>query len=206
MEALKLQSDGFDTYTYADYASWDTDQRYELIDGIPYLMAAPSENHQTIAGEIFRQLSNFLIGKPCKALMSPFDVCINALGDDDDTVLQPDVLVVCGRSKMDGKRCNGAPDMVVEVVSPSSGKKDRLLKLPKYQKAGVRECWIVEPKTRTVQVGVLTKGKYAVAAYGEADTVPVGILEGCSIDLGLVFADMSPEGGKAKGGFRYIRA
>jgi len=176
-------------YTYADYALLDDDKRYEVIDGVIYLMSpAPTEAHQDIGGEIFRQLANFLFGKPCKVFISPFDVCLNAAGDDDVTVVQPDILVVCDRTKLDGKRCNGAPDFVIEILSPSSAARDTMLKFHKYMHAGVREYWIVDPKGKIVQVCILKDGRYETEVLEEPDEIPVQTLDGCTIDMKLVFA------------------
>ena len=132
-------------YTYADYVTWPGDERWELIDGVPYAMSpAPTIGHQRIAGEIHRQLANFLKGKPCEAFIAPVDVRLNA-DNDDDIVVQPDVLVVCDKNKLDGKCCNGAPDFVVEILSPSTADHDRVNKFQVYVAAGVREYWIVDP-------------------------------------------------------------
>jgi len=176
-------------YTYADYASWDDENRYELIDGVAYMMSAPSVGHQRIITEMLRQLANFLRGKQCEVFVSPFDVCLNARGDDDDTVVQPDLLVICNSSILDKKRCNGAPDLVIEIVSPSSSRHDRFRKLNKYLYAGVREYWIVDPDDKILNVHTLENDKYVIAAYGSDDTVPVNVLEGCEINLSDVFAD-----------------
>jgi Uma2 family endonuclease len=103
-------------FTYADYAEWDTDERYELIGGVPYLMSpAPSVRHQEIVGELYTIFRNFLADKPCRAFISPIDVRLNA-GAEDDTVLQPDVIVVCDKGKIGDNSINGAPDLVVEVL------------------------------------------------------------------------------------------
>ena len=175
-------------YTYADYESWDDDKRYELIDGVAYLISAPSITHQSILGELYLQLALFLKGKKCKVFIAPCDVCLTGLGDDDTTVVQPDVLVVCDESKIaDGKRCNGAPDMTIEVLSPSSTRRDLFLKLEKYKSAGVREYWIVSPDTKTVNVHILVDGQYVITSYQRSDTVPVSILDGCNIELTEVF-------------------
>ncbi|MDR0310315.1 MAG: Uma2 family endonuclease, partial [Acidobacteriota bacterium] len=115
MEALQKD----ERYTYADYASWDTEERYELIDGVPYLMSpAPLRKHQSILFELSGQFRNFLKGKPCKAFAAPFDVRLNA-DTYDDTVVQPDLVVICDKLKLDAKGCVGAPDMVIEILSPS---------------------------------------------------------------------------------------
>ena len=176
-------------YTYADYASWDDENRYELIDGVAFIMSAPSTVHQRILTEMLRQLANFLYGKQCEVFIAPFDVCLNARGDDDDTVVQPDILVICDDSKLDKKRCNGAPDLVIEIVSPSSSRHDRFKKLNKYLYAGVREYWIVDPDDKILTVHVLEDSKYVIGAYGSDDSVPVNVLEGCEINLSEVFAD-----------------
>jgi segregation and condensation protein B len=134
-------------YTYADYLTWDDKVRYELIDGMPYMMASPSQKHQEISGELFRQLGNFLLGKPCKPFHAPFDVRLNA-NKSDDTVVQPDLLVVCDHSKLDGKSVNGAPDFIIEILSPSTMSYDLIIKLNKYMRSGVREYWVVDPESR----------------------------------------------------------
>ena len=173
-------------YTYEDYASWETDERYELIDGVPYLMAAPSFEHQDICAELLTQFRVFLKGKTCKAIAAPLDVRLN-VHDGDDTVVQPDLLVVCDRSKIDEKGVNGAPDLAVEILSPSSGNKDGFLKYQKYLRAGVREYWIVDPESKTVHVHLLNGGTYIGRMYEGGEPVPVHVLEGCAIDLAAVF-------------------
>ena len=174
-------------YTYADYESWDDDYRYELIDGIAYLMSAPTYKHQGILGELYRQLANFLKGKSCKVYLSPCDVCLTGLGDEDDTVVQPDIIVVCDESKLDNRICNGAPDMTIEILSPSTAKRDLFLKLEKYLAAGVREYWIVDPDAETVNVHLLENGRYVISSFGRNDTIPVSVLVGCNIELSEVF-------------------
>ena len=174
--------------TYSDYVNWDDDIRCELIAGIPHMMSSPSEAHQAISFELTRQLGNFLMGKPCKAFAAPFDVRLNA-NDADDTVVQPDILVVCDMSKLDGKACAGAPDLVIEILSPSSARLDKVIKYRLYQNAGVREYWIVDVETKTVQVCVLKNGEYFMKAYTDIDSAPVDVLEGCIIGLSDVFAE-----------------
>lgn len=185
-------------YTYTDYLSWPEDERIEIIDGVPYhtyggpiiegapvMQAAPSRAHQEISVEMVRQLANFLKGKPCKVYSAPFAVRLN----EDETVLEPDIAVVCDSSKLNDKGCKGAPDLVVEILSPSTARKDRMVKLQRYQQAGVREYWIVDPDTKTVQVCILENGRYFVTAYADNDTAPVKVLDGCSIDLREVFSE-----------------
>jgi Uma2 family endonuclease len=186
MEALRQDK----RYTYAEYAGWPDDgKRYELIDGVVYMMApAPTWEHQDISAELLTQLRVFLKGKPCKAFAAPFDVRLNASAGDD-TVVQPDLVVVCDRLKLSGAGCVGAPDFVVEILSRTSANRDRVLKFNQYLKAGVREYWIVDPDSKTVIVNILDNGRYYTTAYGETDTVSVNILEGCTISLSDVFAE-----------------
>lgn len=174
------------SYTFEDWLSWDEGVRAEIMDGALVMMAPPSQKHQEIMGEIFRQLATFLKGKSCKVFPAPFGV---RLAQDEHTALEPDIVVVCDRKKLDGKVCNGAPDMVVEVSSPSTARHDRLVKYHKYLHAGVREYWIVDPDTKTVQVFLLEGGKYVVNAYGDTDVVSVSVLEDCQITLEDVFAE-----------------
>ena len=186
--ALAYNRDGY--YTYSDYLTWEDDERWELIDGKPYLMSAPNENHQLLLGEIFRQLANFLKGKKCKVYFSPFDVRLNH-DTLDDTVVQPDVLVVCDKNKTaDGKTVKGAPDLAIEILSPSNPKHDTVIKFKKYMEAGVREYWIVDPKAKTVAVNILENGKYNTRICGETEKLPVCVLENCVVDLGEVFSEM----------------
>jgi Uma2 family endonuclease len=176
-------------YTWADYLTWDDNVRYELIDGIPYMMSpAPSLAHQTISNELSFQLTSFLKGSPCKLFTAPCDVRLNA-ADGDNTVVQPDLLVVCDKTKLDGKACVGAPDMIIEILSPSTEHRDRVVKLNLYQRAGVREYWMVDPDSRAVHVCILKNNEYILRAYTDADTVPVHVLEGCGINLADVFAE-----------------
>jgi len=174
--------------TYADYAALDDANRYELIDGVIHLMApGASESHQDASGELFLQLGMFLRDKKCKLYHPPFDVCLNAEGDGDTTVVQPDLFVVCDLSKLDGKRCNGAPDLVIEILSPSSAGRDNLLKYNIYMNAGVREYWIVDPNDKIVRICLLKDKKYETTDFINPDILPVNVLEGCQIDMKRVF-------------------
>ena len=174
-------------YTYDDYCTWGDDERWELIDGLPYAMApGPTRAHQSISGNIYFQLKQFLRGKPCDVYIAPFDLRLNA-DTKDNTVVQPDIMVVCDESKLHDRCCVGAPDMVVEVLSPSSARRDRWLKFEQYRMTGVREYWIVDPDTKTVSVHTLKNGEYTANAYSDEDTVPVRVLEGCSINMEEVF-------------------
>ena len=175
-------------YTYADYLTWDDDARYELIDGIPYMLASPNTAHQRICMALSNQLYDFLKGKPCEVFAAPYDVRLNA-GEDDDTVVQPDLLVVCDKSKLGEKSCVGAPDLIIEILSPSSAARDKVLKFNKYWRAGVREYWIVYPDSQTVTVHVLMDGNYVTREYADTDNVSMSVLDGCVISLPDVFAE-----------------
>ena len=180
--AYKLE----ETYTYEDYLSWDDDERYELIDGIVYMMAAPSIAHQAILSELLGTIWSFLKGKPCKVFAAPFDVRLFPEEDlSDTTVVQPDIVVVCDPSKLsDGKACRGAPDLVIEILSDSSVIIDRNVKAEKYLEAGVKEYWVVSAKNLEVLVNVLTGARYVSTVY--RDRVPSTVLPGLTIDLQMV--------------------
>jgi len=174
-------------YTYSDYCLWDETGRWELIEGIPYAMSpAPSTRHQEISGGLHRELAAFLKGKACKVFHAPFDVRLNAAGEDD-TVVQPDLVVICDRSKIDDRGCKGAPDMIIEIISPSSARHDRFIKFQLYQKFGVREYWIVDPDTNTVAAHVLKNDVYTTRVYGDTDAIPVNALSDYTIDLREIF-------------------
>jgi Uma2 family endonuclease len=176
-------------YAYADYALWETDDRYELIDGYPYMMSAPSISHQRVLVELTFQFVSLLKGKPCEVFVAPLDVCLFGLGDDDETVVQPDLIVICDKSKLDAKRCNGAPDMVIEILSPSSQAHDTRRKLDKYHQAGVKEYWIVDPDKKRLMIHMLVGGKYKVKEFDATAIVTAHVLGGSKIYLAEVFAE-----------------
>jgi len=185
MEALRKD----EYYTYDDYLKWEDAERCELIDGEIYAMSpAPTWKHQGISSNLHGQLFDFLKGKPCKVFAAPFDVRLNA-GTYDNTVVQPDLVVICDRSKLSGTGCAGAPDMVIEILSPSTAGYDRVDKFNQYLIAKVREYWIVDPESKTVSVHVLKDGEYITRAYAKTAKVPVHVLEGCVIDLADVFEE-----------------
>jgi Uma2 family endonuclease len=182
-------------FTYSDYLTWPDDERWEIIYGVAYAMSpAPGMRHQELSGEIFRQLANYLKGKPCKPFAAPFDVRLSENESTSDnyieTVVQPDIVVVCDRSKLDDKGCKGAPDLVIEITSPSTAKNDVTIKFDLYQSNAVKEYWIIQPEDQTVMVFKLQDNrKYAAPErYAANGRLPVPLLGDLVIDLGEVFA------------------
>jgi Uma2 family endonuclease len=158
------------------------------MDGEAYMMAAPSRIHQEISMVLSTMLHNCLEGKTCKVYAAPFVVRLFPAEDlGDDTVVEPDITVVCNLSRLDDRGCNGAPDFIIEIVSPSTARYDRIVKFNKYLEAGVREYWIVDPEIKAVSAYVLEDGRYTAAVYDDAGTAPVTVLPGCGIDLKAVF-------------------
>ena len=185
-ERMDLMEEPMKKSTLDDYLSLPDDQRVELIDGIFYDMAVPAAGHQAIGGYIHKLLLDHVIAKggKCLPLMSPLDV---QLDQDDYTVVQPDVVIVCDREKFRNGRVFGAPDFVAEVLSPSTRKKDMILKLVKYSDAGVREYWMIDPLKKKVIVYDLENEELPVL-YGFEDQVPVRIWNGeCVIDFAAIY-------------------
>jgi Uma2 family endonuclease len=174
-------------HTYGDYLHWADEVRYELIDGEAYLMAppAPTVSHQNVAGEIYFQIRRALEGKPCQALIAPVDVRLPKANEADeaiDTVVQPDVLVVCDQSKISERGVRGAPDWVVEVLSPSTAGHDQGEKRRVYERAGVREYWLVHPIDRVLIIYRLLDNKYGKPDVQElAGETPIRVLPGVVI-------------------------
>ncbi|MDR1024173.1 MAG: Uma2 family endonuclease [Treponema sp.] len=145
-----------------------------------------SRIHQEISGNIYYALRSFLEGKPCKVYAAPFAVRLFPAEDEsDDTVVEPDITVVCDSSKLDDRGCKGAPDLIIEIASPATARYDRIVKFNKYREAGVREYWIAGPEERAVFAYTLKNGEYTAAVYEK--TAPVAVLPGCEIDLAAIF-------------------
>ena len=180
-------------YTFADLLAWNDNTRYELFDGQPVALASPSDVHQRISMALSVQLGSYLMGKKCNVYAAPFDVRLfEEYGDspeDVDTVLQPDLIIVCDPNKVDRRGVHGAPDLIIEILSPATAQYDRLVKFNLYQRAGVREYWIIDPTSRVVSTYTLENGKYQAAAYGADSSVRVDILDDCTIDLSTVFPE-----------------
>lgn len=182
-----------EVFSFADYLSWEESDHMELLDGAPIMMAPPSRMHQKISVELTRQLANFLDGRKCEVYAAPFAVRLFAQTEDSpedvQTVLQPDISVVCDQEKLDKYGCRGAPDVVMEILSPSTIRHDRFIKFNAYQRAGVREYWIVSPQEQMVQV-FLRKDTLLLPheVYESGDIAKVNTLDGCFIELAKVFA------------------
>lgn len=182
-------------YTYADILTWPEDERWELIDGVPYNMTpAPSTYHQSLISELMTQFGIFLRNYPCRHFTAPFDVRLPAPAEDSmtaSTVVQPDLVVVCESEKLDARGCAGAPTLVVEITSPSTSAKDLREKRAVYERAGVPEYWLFLPADKTVLVFTLNEQRRydAPAVFANGEQMPVGVLPGLFIDLGLVFAE-----------------
>lgn len=179
--------------TYANYLEWDESKRAEIIDGKLYDMASPTPAHQMILGELLGQIRDFLKGKPCKVISARLAVRLfEKDGDspkDVDTVVEPDIMVVCDRNKFDERGIKGAPDLIIEILSPWNERHDIIVKYDLYERAGVREYWIVDPKAEDVKVFLLDeKGFLKPTEYYSADdTAKITVLNDCPIDLKAVF-------------------
>jgi Uma2 family endonuclease len=197
-------------FTYADYKEWDLEEgeRFELIYGEAYAMASPNERHQAILTELLTQFQIFLRGKPCKVYPAPFDVRLFYEEDEsDDTVVQPDIMVICDEKKRGHEGCRGAPDLVVEILSPSNMAIEMERKFNLYRKAGVQEYWVVDPEnqgltvyhfkrdTSSERLGLVKLDERPqdntifTYTYRNTDTVPVAVLPGLTISLEQAFAE-----------------
>jgi Uma2 family endonuclease len=191
--ARKLEIDK--KYSYADYLTWPDDERWEIIDGVPYNMSpAPTINHQRISVELVRQIANYLIDKTCEIFDSPVDVRFPKGKNNNDKeifdVVQPDIIVVCDKDKIeDDKSCLGAPDIAIEILSPSTASKDFIKKRRLYEKNKVKQYWIVEPQEKEIYIYKLQdNGIYgSPEEYTKSDKIKVEDFEGLEIDLSMVF-------------------
>ncbi len=183
---LKRQGD----YTIEDYYAWPEEERVELIDGEIIKMDAPSVIHQSILSDLTVAFSNYVHknGGECRVFPAPLDV---QLDRDDRTMVQPDVVIICGRDRLRRKVIYGAPDLVVEILSASTAKKDTIKKLRKYAEAGVREYWIVDPDHKRIAVYDKLPEILLPKSYTFADLVPVGIWDGnCWVDFREIYEEI----------------
>lgn len=185
-------------YSYADYYKWQFEERVELIKGKIFKMSpSPNPYHQELTGDIHALLHNFLRKKPCKVYFAPFDVRLPVKSTEDKeiyTVLQPDICVICDLSKIDRRGCVGAPDLVIEVLSPGNSAKELKKKKEVYEESCVKEYWVVSPKYQNFLVYTLQEGKFqAPIVKVPGETVTSTILHGFEIDLSELFENADPD-------------
>lgn len=184
------------TYSYADYLSWRFQELVELIRGkVLRRMSAPTDYHQVVVGEIFGSLHSYLRRKPCQVRVAPYDVRLPRPGSTADeaiyTVVQPDICVICDLAKIEPRGCLGAPDLIVEVLSPGTAARDWKDKFDLYEETGVGEYWIVDPLAQDLSAFVRDAGtgRYRLAGeYSQAGPVPCATLP----ELGLLWEDVFP--------------
>ena len=189
-------------FTYKDYCTWPEDERWELIDGTAYDMSpAPLLDHQRIAGNIFTSIKIYLSDKECEPFIAPFDIFFPETEDQDIndvvTVVQPDISVICDKSKLMSRGCFGAPNLLIEILSPSTMKKDLRQKFDLYQNSGVREYWIVDPGNKFVRVYQLQEdGLYddGILYAEEGCRVISSVLEGFELPYNEIFETAASSG------------
>ena len=181
-------------YTYDDYLKWDDNERWEIIDGQAYNMTpAPGTNHQLISSELIIQLSKHFENNPCQVIAAPFDVRL-PMGKQKEkeitNVVQPDISIICDPGKLDRKGCLGAPDLIIEIISPSTTAKDKKEKFFLYEKAGVKEYWLVYPDNKIIEVFSLgDSGRYGrPEIYGDSDSIALTAINGIIVDLQPIFS------------------
>lgn len=202
----KKKTDG--KFTYKDYCSWPEDERWELIDGEAYDMSpAPSSKHQRISMRMSSNISNWLKGNECEIFSAPFDVFFPIFPIEDqykiNTIVQPDISVICDPSKIVEKGCMGAPDLIIEILSPSTSKKDLNEKFQLYENFGVKEYWVVDPGNKFIQVFHLQREGKDSGKYDQGTLIPPAnwredkntvaeslILKGFGVDVKELFASL----------------
>ena len=195
-----LARDRQERFSYDDYSNWTDEGRWELIDGVAYDMSpAPSRLHQEMLLKIVRPIADFLDDTPCEVYVAPFDVRLPEDPEASDketlTVVQPDIVVVCDKSKLDERGCKGPPDFVIEILSPATAAKDMKIKRDLYERHGIREYWLVHPTDKTVMVyriGADNEYGKAVICTGE-DIVESTAIEGLKIGMADLFGFSAEE-------------
>jgi Uma2 family endonuclease len=179
-------------FTYSDYKEWELNEgeRYELIYGEAFAMAGANTKHQIISRELFGQFYNYLRGKPCQVFHPPYDVRLFYEEDEsDDTVVQPDIVIICDKNKIGPEGCRGAPDLVIEILSPSNTAIEMGRKFELYRQAGVREYWVVDPENNRITAYCFKDGEILTGIYGSAGTAGVSVFPDLKIALDQVFAE-----------------
>ena len=177
-------------YTFRDYMSWQIQERLELLRGKIALMSpAPNVYHQKVVSNFHVLLGHFLFEDPCQTFVAPFDVRLPVKNGDRDTVVQPDICVVCDQSKLDEQVCNGAPDLVVEVLSPGNTRKEMREKFDLYEEAGVKEYWLVNPSDPSIIKYVRSEEEIFIGKQPltDEDVLTTDLFPGLEIDLSRVF-------------------
>lgn len=179
-------------YSYADYLSWNIEEMVELIKGKVFRQAAaPRRIHQEVSAIVSNKIFNFLEAKKCKIFTAPFDVRLpvhSYRNEDIFTVVQPDICVICDMEKLDEMGCVGAPDLIIEILSPSNNQKELINKYEVYEESGVKEYWIIHPSEKTLFIYTLIEGKYVPSKlYTIGHKVSSSVLKGFVLDLEQVF-------------------
>ncbi|WP_439475383.1 Uma2 family endonuclease [Algoriphagus formosus] len=180
-------------YSYADYLTWQFDEVVELIKGKIFkkAAAAPKRIHQRISGELFLQIGNFLKSQKCQVYSAPFDVRFPKKSKEDSQifdVVQPDICVICDLDKLDDRGCLGAPDLIVEILSPSNNETELRYKFDLYESQGVKEYWIVSPENQTFTINTLIDQRYVTSRMmTSGDVVESAVIKGFSLDLKAFF-------------------
>lgn len=192
MAAIKSidQLDFSKRYTYADYLKWEFRERVELIKGRLFEMSpAPNRRHQTISSHLHYFFADFLRQKPCKVYHAPFDVRL--IREEQDTVVQPDITIVCDHTKLDEQGCKGAPDIVVEILSPGNSRKERKEKFALYEENLIPEYWMVEPAEEFVTVYTLNEERRYIGSkpFVSGEIVTSSVLKGFAVAVADIFAD-----------------
>lgn len=192
--STELHREAGGKFTYADYLTWPESERWEVIEGVVFDMSpAPGTEHQAVSFRLGGILYSFLKGKECQAFAAPFDVRLTEHLDAPDerieTVVQPDIVVVCDRAKLDKRGCLGPPDIAVEILSPATSYKDQTEKLFLYEKHLINEYWIVNPDGRYVMVYRFKENRYGKPDYlMQDDILESGVLPGLKIHLREIWA------------------
>ena len=184
-------------YTYKDYAQWPEEERWELIDGIAYAQATPTRDHQRISRELLFYLTAFFRGQDCEPFHAPFSVVLpekNQQRQDARTVVEPDLVVICDQSRLHKHGYEGSPELIIEILSPSTSSKDMITKRLLYERHGVKEYWIVDPVHRIVTAYRLEGAKFtAFEHFSHKDTLTTSLFPGLAINLSQVFTSVGEE-------------